>query len=181
MNNLFTPIVLIVLSAALFFSFTDKQYSTVKTLKAENAEYESAIEQSKNLLQARDRLLAQYNSFPTEDLRRLEKLIPDTIDNVRLIIDINGVTARYGTTIKNLKVNTITATNEQDESVPDDGKAYHSATLSFSVSTTYDKFIQILKDLEKSLRILDISTVTFESKDKEPYDFDVTVRTYWMK
>jgi Tfp pilus assembly protein PilO len=190
MNTLLTPVVLLVLSVALFFTFTDKQYEKVKQLKVENQEYEVAIENSKELLRRRDQLLAQYNSFSQQDLRKLERLVPDSIDNVRLIIDINGVTSKYGVEIKNLKLNTVKAEAADTAPIigPDgqpvnqgDNKPYHSATITFSINSSYDTFVKILKDLEESLRILDISSVKFTSTEAEPYQYDVTVKTYWMK
>lgn len=190
MNSLLTPILLIVLSVSLYFTFTDNQYAKVKELQAEQEEYEVAIDNSKKLLAKRDELLAQYNSFSQQDLQKLERLVPDSIDNVRLVIDINGITSRYGAAIQNLKLNTVKAgeVEEQPPVGPDgnpiasgDAKPYNSATISFSLSTTYETFIKILKEMETSLRILDIASVKFNASESEPYSYDVTIRTYWMK
>jgi len=188
MNSLLTPITLIVLAVALFFSVTDKQYEKVKALKIENAEYEEAIENSKALLRKRDELLGQYNSFSQQDLRKLNKLVPDSIDNVRLIIDINSVTAKYGVEIQNLKLDSVKAgasTGAGDApaepSDSSDTRPYRSAALTFSVSTDYETFIKILKDLEASLRILDVTNVTFNATDTGQYTYNITIQTYWMK
>ena len=191
MNSLLTPILLIIISIGLFFTFTDEQYEVVKTLQAENEEYEIAIERANDLLKRRNQLLAQYNSFSQQDLKRLVKMVPDSIDNVRLIIDINGVTSRYGVEVRNLKLDSVKAgagqsssSNTQTAAVVDDvndNKPYRSAPLTFSVSTDYETFLKILRDLEASLRILDVTNITFTSSDKEPYTYNVTVKTYWMK
>lgn len=191
MNNLLTPTVLLVLSVALFFTFTDEQYAKVKGLKIQNQEYAEAIENSKELLRRRDQLLAQYNSFSSEDLEKLKRLVPDSIDNVRLIIDIDSITSKYGAEIQNLRLDNVkAAAAEVAPTIAPDGtviqsaggnKPYNSATITFSLNAPYETFVKILKELETSLRILDISTVKFTATESEPYLYDVTIRTYWMK
>ncbi len=188
MNPLVTPIILLVLSAGLFFTFTDKQYEHVKELKQNALEYDKAIKNSNDLLKSRDRVLLEYKAFPLENMKRVERLIPDNVDNVRLIIDINGITSKYGVAVKNVRLDTINNSEKKQVITSDDGKPYHSATVSFSVNAKYETFLQILKDIESSLRILDVESVSFVSADNpaqgvpaDVYQFDVTLRTYWMK
>jgi Tfp pilus assembly protein PilO len=188
MNSLITPIVLIVLSVGLFFTFTDTQYAKVKELKASNAEYDRAIASANELIAARDKVLAEYNAIPKQNLEKVQKLVPNNVDSVRLIIDVNGITSKYGVSVKNVKIDTLKKNNKDQVVAIDDGKPYNSATLSFSVTTKYETFIQIMKDIESSLRILDMESVKFQAVDTanpqapaDTYTFDVTLRTYWMK
>jgi len=188
MNTFITPIILIILSAGLFFTFTDAEYLKVKELRASNQQYSEAIANSKNLIKIRDGLLEQYNTIPVQDMDRVTKLLPNNIDNVRLIIDINSLTSRFGAPVRNVKLDSVQTIDKKPVLDIDDGKPYRSGTISFSLSTNYKTFIQILRELENSLRILDIESVKFSTVDtaqgKTPdntYQFDVTLRTYWMK
>jgi hypothetical protein len=181
MKNGFTPIILIVLGIGLFFTFTDAKYKEVKEVQETNAKYITAIQNSNELIKLRDDIVDQYNAFPSESLRRVGKLVPNNIDSVRLIIDINGITSKYGVPVQNVRIDTIKGAPNK-ETVIADGKIYNTAKLSFTVKTRYETFIKILKDIESSLRILDIEEVSFMADDKSDlYSFDITLRTYWMK
>jgi hypothetical protein len=76
--------------------------------------------------------------------------------------------------------------------VPHSGQAlgYDSVTVSFTVTATYDTFLKILRDLEKSLRIIDVTRISFNLADPTAagganrggaYDFNVEVKTYWLR
>ncbi|MCR4334272.1 MAG: hypothetical protein NUV47_00880 [Patescibacteria group bacterium] len=175
MNKFLSPIILILLAVGMFFFYVDPQWQKVKELQATNAEYNKAIEQSNQLLEVRDGLLDKYNSFRPEDLNRLEKLLPDNIDNVRLIIDINSITSKYGSSIKNVKLSTPSIDTERSDS------GYKTMILSFALNASYDNFLNILGDLERSLRLLDVISISFKAGDKEPYEYTISIRTYWLQ
>jgi hypothetical protein len=179
-----TPVILIVIAVGVFFTFTSKQYDKVKTLLNVNSDYNSAIENSRELLKVRDTLLSKYNAFEPEEIERLEKLVPDNIDNVRLIIDINGITSKYGVALKNVGISTGAEKDSKTPtvSVGTQGKGYSAVLLKFSVTTTYENFLKILRDLESSLRIVDVVSVNLDSSgDPDIYKYDVLLKTYWLK
>ena len=51
-----------------------------------------------------------------------------------------------------------------------------------TVTASYDNFIAFLKDLEKSLRLVDVVSLTFTAPESSPtYDFTIGLKTYWLK
>jgi len=90
MRNI-TAIILILASIGLFFGYIDGTYSDVKELRIEQADYDRALSNSKELQAERDKLLAKFNNIGTVDLDKLNKLLPDNIDNVRLVIDVDNI------------------------------------------------------------------------------------------
>jgi Tfp pilus assembly protein PilO len=114
-----------------------------------------------------------------EDMANLLKLLPDNIDNVRLIIDIDEMAKAHGLPIGGFKAETSADTSK----VIGASKAnYGTLTLSFSVSANYNAFLAFMKDLERSLRILDITSINFNASDtRSVYDYSVTIKTYWLK
>lgn len=181
MNKFITPIVLILIAAGIFWGYVDPTYQEIKTLKRTKADYDSAIGKSQELLKLRDGLLDKYNSFKGEDLKRMERLLPSSIDNVRLIIDINGVTSKYGASLKDVKVSSadeLKTTNGGTAMVG--GSGYNSMVLNFSIEATYENFISILADLEKSLRVLDVASISFKTGETDVFKYEVGVRTYWL-
>jgi hypothetical protein len=186
MNKLITPIILIAISAGLFLTFVKPQYEAALALQSEYKQYDAANGNSANLISERDALLKKYNVIPEGDRERLEKLLPDTVDNVRLIIDVNEVVRRYGASLRNIKVGNDAAAAEAGragEAAPrgGDSRDYNSMTLGFSVVAPYTTFLKILKDLESSLRIVDVTGITFSAGESDLYAYDVTVKTYWLK
>jgi hypothetical protein len=53
--------------------------------------------------------------------------------------------------------------------------------LTFTVTATYNDFLNLLQDLESNLRLLDITNIAFHSTDTGFYDYTVTLNTYWLK
>jgi Tfp pilus assembly protein PilO len=54
--------------------------------------------------------------------------------------------------------------------------------VSFKVDSDYETFVSFLQDVEKSLRIVDVTDLTFTAPDKSTnYDFGITIKTYWLK
>lgn len=178
-NSIF-PILLLVAAAGLFFTFTDPKYQEIKATQAQIATYDNALNNSKDLQKIRDDLLTVYNSISREDLKRLELLLPDTVDNIRLVLDIDTIASRYGVVIKNLKLNSSPSTSGSFDPTPEKIK---SLDLSFSVASDYETFIAFVRDLEESLRIIDLVEVKFvaqETSSNIAPDQSVTIRTYWM-
>ena len=85
------PIILLIISVASFVMFSNPSYQRIKALKAESAQYDQALSNSRKLQEERDTLGQKYNAIPPASLDRLNKLLPDTADNIRLIIDIQRI------------------------------------------------------------------------------------------
>lgn len=179
------PIILIVIAVGLFGLYIDPTYESIKVLRAEEAQFDDALDRSKELIAIRDQLLSRYNTFGSDDLERLEKLLPDNIDNVRLIIDINSIAAQYGMALRDVLVKSSEDTEGQNGNerivITDESNTFSSIDLSFTVSSSYDNFVQFIADLEQSLRIVDLSSLTFEATDDDFSDYEVTVKTYWLQ
>jgi hypothetical protein len=177
------PIILIIIAIGLFFTFTTGQYAEVQALLKVNGDYNTAIDNSKELLRVRDKLLSKYNSFTPASVTRLEKLVPDNIDNVRLIIDIEGITSKYGVSLKNVGITTANDKDKKEQAAlaAGQGKGYSSVLLKFSITTTYENFLKIMRDLESSLRIVDVVNISLTSSDSDLYQYDLLLKTYWLK
>lgn len=206
MNKNATAILLIVLAIGIYFTFTSGRVKELKSIQDVNAQYEAAIDNALNLVKIRDNVLKSYNSISETDRDRLNKIVPDNVDNVRLIIDVkDDIAARHGLFLKNIKTaspdapvqNTgptvptpvLDSSGVANGGIPSPGDStgnqYGVVTLSFTVTSSYDNFVAFLKDLEASLRIMDISKLTVaQGTDKsgaQVYDFGVEMKTYWLK
>lgn len=189
MSNIIS-IVLILASIGLFFGYIDPTYSSVsspsasekelsiKELIAKKADYDRALTNSRDYQEEKQRLLDKYNKIPRANIEKLEKLLPNNIDNVRLVIDIDEIAKNYGMRIRNFAADAA----GKSEVVGRDATPYGTLTLSFSTTASYNTFLAFIRDLERSLRIIDVTSIQFAAGNtSDLYDFNVSIKTYWLK
>jgi len=180
------PSILIVLAVALFVTYINPKYQDVQVLSARAAELDDALTRSRELIAVRDQLLSRYNTFSTTDIARLEKMLPDTVDNVRLIIDIDSIASGYGLTIRDVVLDTGATTEGKTSgasiaAIGPSADEIGTISLTFSVNASYDTFIRFLKDLERSLRLVDVSSLSFSANDTGTNQYTVSLKTYWLR
>lgn len=177
------PIICVVVAGGLFYWYIDPTYAAIKELRAEEATLNAALDRALELQDTRDQLLSRYNTFAPNDLTRLEKFLPDHVDNVRLVLDMDSIASRYGMRVRNVSIEDPTRTQAAAAAgiIGPDESAYESMVVSFTVSGRYDTFRQFMADLEHSLRLVDVVSLSFTSTDNSVYDFTVGLRTYWLK
>ncbi|MBI2097579.1 MAG: type 4a pilus biogenesis protein PilO [Candidatus Vogelbacteria bacterium] len=171
------PFLILGLAAAVFFYFTAPLLDQVDALKIQQAELTVALAHANKLKERQDELAAIYNAIDPADEKNLEEFLPNNIDNVRLIIDINDIAKKYGLTIRN--PNIVKEEAKEDKPAPAAGES--SAVISFAVSSSYEILKLFLDDLAKSLRIVDLDSLSFTANDRNLYDYQISLRTYWLK
>jgi len=183
MKNL-TALILIASSIGIVYGFSLPLWNEIKVLRADEAKYSDALEKVAVLETTLKNQEARVASIPPEDMERLEKLLPDTVDNVKLIIDISNVAASQGLIIRDIGIVTPQdeATSRTAVSAASSRAGYDYIDLSFSVTAQYSQFLGFITALEQSLRLVDIIKVSFAPTDiGASYNFSVTLRTYWLK
>lgn len=193
MNNLVATF-LILAALGLFFGYAHPTYrgdtgssalsgKSVKELRQERQRYEDAFEKSREIELARTGLLEKYNGISAENREKMLKLLPDHIDSVRLIIDINTIAAQYGMVLKSISL--IDSSEEGkgavSRTIGPAGRPYETVGLEFSVRGSYENFRSFLRETERSLRLMDVVTLSFAAQNETAYDYKVTVGTYRLK
>lgn len=199
MSRILAPIFFFVIGIGLFFSYIDPAYNHMKELREDNTRLDAALTKSKELQEARDALLARYNTMPSADIAHLERLLPDNVDNVKLILDIDNIASNHSIILGDFEfdaeplVEDVYAGDEivQDTTSPE--AWYEAAELRFSVLATYDEFLAFLKDLERSLRIVDVRQLRVgnvgdadaqkknEAATGNRYEFVLSINSYWLR
>lgn len=194
MMRLIIPIMIVAASIGLFVSYTNPMFKSLKDLRVSFAAYDEALGNSKKLLDIRNALTDKYNSLLPEDRRKLETLLPDNIDNIRFILDIEEIARPYGMRPRDVEFDPNAEENalkQTPKTTPGQlqaqTKSYGEFELDFSVIGTYQEFLGFVGDLEKNLRLVDIVSVDFTSAENtltplsNEYKFNVRVKTYWLK
>ncbi|MSR70440.1 hypothetical protein EXS62_00085 [Candidatus Kaiserbacteria bacterium] len=180
--QLFIPAILVAAAIGLFSTYINPAYQATKVLQTQVSAFEDALGKARDLKSERDKIGKIYNTISPDDLQKIEHMLPDNVDNIRLIIDINGIAAGRGLTLKNVALGTLSDSKaaRSASAVGASGDATGSVSVGFSVTTTYENFLLFLADLEHSLRILDVEKVSLKPSGTSNYDMSVTLRTYWL-
>jgi Tfp pilus assembly protein PilO len=195
MSNIVATAFLII-AVAIFAFFTNPRWSgvtgsadfsekSVAELRKDEVEYASALEKTREIERVRSGLLTVYNSIASEDLERLKRLVPDHVDTIRLLLDIQRTAA-----LRNLLLTDISLGADREGGNgsqpptltpgigPVETRGFDTIELGFTVSGTYESFVAFLRDLEESLRVVDIVNLTFDSSKGLSYQFEINLRTY---
>lgn len=201
MMRFIMPIVLIGISASIFFMFTNPLYEEVGSLRTKVASYNDALNNSTMLENERDKLTAKFGTINPDNLVKLQKLLPENVDNIRLILEIEKIASPYNMVLTDVKYNTTDSSattpavseTQGGATAKPANKGYGIFDLEFSTTGSYNNFIAFLKDLESNLRIVDMSSIEFSSDvgtstnnstktaSSEVYKYNFKFRTYWLK
>ncbi len=207
MFKIILSFIFIVISIFLIFGYVKPTFDKVGVIKTNVAQYQKALNKTREIQELKRSLLAQYNLFAGGNMEKLKKLLPDHVDNVRLVLDIDGIASQHGIRISAVKTkkDADIQTDAQTGSIGFDQanqtiQPYNTLVLEFTTIATYADFKAFLKDLERSLRIVDLVSLEIspaqrpkmptnpdgeEKPDEENlpsiYKFDVGIKTYWLK
>lgn len=184
-------IVMLGLSVGLFIIYTKPTYDSSLALQAQVASYDAALAKATELQQRKQELLSKYNAMNPNDLDRLQKLLPDHVDNVRLILDFDNFARQYGMALENVDVAVTDGGDSKRGTIsssPSSGTKYESVMVRFSTRGTYPVFQEFLRGLQANLRILDVVSLsmgpdsTQGTQGGEPiYSYTIALKTYWLK
>lgn len=195
MNKNITATILIVLAIGIYFTVTEKVIADGKAIQKVNDEYVSAIESAKKLIAVRDQVTRDYNNISEIDRERLSKMIPNSVDNIRLIIDLNDVARRHGFQLEGIKA--VASTDSANNTAPAFNQVpgmpgvpsrvsiaepiLDNVTVTFSVTAPYLQFKSFLQEIEANLRLMEITKLSMTANDTGIYTYKVELKTYWLR
>lgn len=208
MYRFLTPILAIIVSVTLFFSFIKPTFDQYKAVDSQIADYDGALGSAQELQDKISELDAEKNSISESDHARLQTFLPDSVDEVSIVLILDDVATRHNLVLDGIKVK-ISGGKEgvAQSQVPgtlkaqlfaDDPKAstkeivgadgttvtrpqdnLEAVGLSFGVTGNYADFRSFLLDLEKSLALMDITTLGIKppaaETDKSSYSVGVSM------
>jgi Tfp pilus assembly protein PilO len=176
-----TALILIVISIGLFFVFTSPEYKKVGMLREQSGQYKNILDNISELAARRDDLLVTYRSIPKARAEELSKVLPDNVDIVKLSMDFDAIGSKYGISIRNIRAAEVKDENTAGIITAPEAVTYGKTTVSISFVATYDNFKRFLRDIEHSLRIVNVRDVSFQSTENGLYQYEMSIETYWLK
>lgn len=184
MKNL-TPIIFIVLAIGIFFVVVDPQYQEIQKLLEVKEDNDKLLSKATELREKREVLTSKYKNISEEERDQLNKVLPETVDNVRLILDIDNIARKYGIILKGITISggLEEAGSESNQIIDKTDKQYGVISLGFSFSSSYADFKSFMIDLENSLRIVDITAFEINSDNPQNglYNYSIDLNTYWLR
>jgi Tfp pilus assembly protein PilO len=192
---------LLIISGVLFFTIIRPLYSSVSDLRTEVSTYNIALDNSTELQKTRDQLVDTYKHIKPEDREKLEHFLPNTVNNIKFILEVERIANLHSMSIKDIKFDTskqdtikttaagtttVISSNDPSGSLP-----YGTFPIQFTTQGTYSTFTSFLKDLEHNLRLVDVKSISFAvptgsdkpgvGPDPSIYTYSLKVETYWLK
>lgn len=202
MFNIIIPISLLLISGGIAVMYITPKYDAIKVLRGESTELSNAIKKTEDIDATSKELSEKMRSIPLADMARLERLLPakEKFDELRFVNDLQGVGERSGLSVKDIVVDEKPADAFQQQT-PSGTTGTGSGTLtngaapgylphkfSFSVTAPYGRFVNFLKDLERSLEFADITSVSLANSSQAgkqsgggSYEYKVEFVTYSLK
>ena len=190
--KLILPFLFIVISVLAFIFGVNPWYNEVSALRTDILAYNTALDNSTELQKTEDGLIKTYNGIKQSDKERLNNLIPDSVDNIQFILEIEHIANLHYMPIRDIKFDAIRKSSSNGNIVAEvgvDAKPYGVFPLEFTTEGSYSTFVLFLKDLESNLRLVDVKTISFTVPDPKSnngldsniYKYSVKVETYWLK
>lgn len=181
------PIIGILIAIGLFAGYIHPTYTgAVAAQRAQVKSYDTALAAADAFSEKESELLAEKAALSEADLARLSSFLPDGVDNVQLILDLDALANRTGVNLSNFDV---TATDENQMTSGLTGnrlpltnsRPAESLTLSVSATGTYGAFRAFLDGVEHSLRLLDLIGLQVNDSATGVYTYDMVFRIYWLR
>ncbi len=146
------PILIIIGAIGLIAGYVHPTYTgSVAELRKEIHDYDTALAAAKQFKQKEAELARQKANIAPEELERLEAFLPDSVDNVQLIVDLDALADRTGVDLSEYAVG------------------------------TYDAFRTFLDGIETSLRPLDVVELSVQDSATGVYTYAMTLQLYWLR
>ncbi|MDO8593703.1 MAG: hypothetical protein Q7R59_02310 [bacterium] len=191
MNSRVLPALALILSVGIFFAYVSPTWSgPIQDAKAGIASDEQALAAASDYTARQNALASARNAIDQDSLNRLSTFLPDSVDNVGLILDMNALAARSGFSLAKIDVLKNDATNaggSAQASAPAGAlpvariNPVGSVDLSLSAVGTYTALRAFLVGVEKSARLIDVRDIVVKGSDTGVYNYQMTLRLYWLR
>ena len=180
--RLILPILFVIIAGGLFFGLTTGLFAEIDDLRLEKNRVNNDLTEANALQERFNTLRNDASSIAQSERDQLALLLPDNVDTVDLLVKINSIGKSSAMVLSNVKIKVEETKSSKTKVGPQNNIAgLGTVTFNFGVSGSYGAFRQFLGNLERNFRLVDISAITFTSTEKEPYQYNIELKTYWLK
>ena len=175
-------IILLLASVGLVFFAARPVWSEIASLRAERAAVEDALARLKDLQGLRDDLLKTYNAIPRSKIDRLYDFLPPKPDSGNILVMLEKLTRD-----RNIRLRRIEFIKEANLSagagriIIKEAPKFNTISYNFTVAASYESFRSLLSAMEKNLRIIDVTDISFAGGASNLFEFTLKAKSYYQK
>lgn len=176
-----TPILSLLIAVFLYTLFTQPMYDQVVALEQEVAEYKRATEQYQVFSAELQEKISIKENRSAYDSERLDMLVPEEVNDVRLLVDLEAMAESQNLLFGNIAIDsgdTELSGQSSNEAKVQAQDELRTTDITFEVVGTYEQFKNLLRNIENSLQLLEVTNVGFAVTEGLFQQFTITVRAY---
>jgi len=179
MKQILLSIIFIAGAVGVFFGWTQGTLDQIAAINDDKKSLEDVLSRFYELRKTKNDLTEKYNSIRAEDINRLEEIIPYSANEGELIVEFENLTRDHGLLLKQIN---ISPEQEKKSSVLVlEEERYKDVPITLTIDGSYFSFKEFLASVEKSLRIIDIESISFNAGGLDSYEFVISAKAYFKK
>lgn len=152
-------------------------WAGVGALRTEVGNIEEAISLTREVIRKRDEMEQRYQSLSPEEIERIRAFLPSKSEVGELLIDVDALAKKA-----DVKITGLTFQENAGQSPVDSAESgIQEVSINFSVSGSYASLQQFITSVQRNLRLIDITNVTFTGADKDEFLFSIKARAYYQQ
>jgi len=180
MNSRILPSLALIVAALIVFAYISPTWSgSIAAANSAIAADDQALAAAGQFAAQQNQLASARDAIDPASLTSLAALLPSSVDNVGLILDLNALAARSGLSVANIDVAQGGANTGRGAAAAPTGRV-GSVDLSLTASGTFSALQSFLWGIERSARLLDLRDLVVRGSDSGVYTYQMTLRLYWL-
>ena len=176
------PLFAFAIALAIFFVYVNPTWTgSIAATQASIKVDTQALAAASSYSARQNQLASERNAIDPANLSRLTTLLPDSVDNVGIILDLNALAAKVGLSLSSADVSAPSSNTNAPATVSAGTAPVGSVDLVLSAVGTYSALQQFLSGVESSLRLLDVQNLSVKGSDTGVYTYQITLRLYWLR
>lgn len=182
MTSHLIPILAIAISIGIFFGFINPRWTVnIRSIQSQIVSADNTLRAVNSYKEKQKDLAAQQESISPDQLERLELMLPDDAKNVVLVRDLYWLAAQSGLNVSGIDVASGAEGGANTVFAAEGVSPLGTVDLSLSATGSYAALQQFLTTIEKSLRLLDVRSITVSGTDTKVYRYTMNIRLYWLR
>jgi hypothetical protein len=190
MGRSLVTILLIIGAAVLVMLYLRPQWDQFQVLRTAIIALEETSAELDDLTAKRDTLISAAGAIPRSQFDRIGRSFPEGPGAPDLVVLLETLAQKNGVLLRNVDA-AVRGIPQRPRSnqpvsggvaarVDSAGSGIKEIPLTMSVTGTYDSFKSFLQDLERSIRIIDVVSISFSGGDTELINVSIRAKAYFQ-
>ena len=168
MSQLLVPIILVISSIGLFFTYLSPGYKTLQAFQEQETKLEEALNKLNLVITKKTDLTEQYISLEQQGLDNLKLMLPNKIDVAQTILILDKTAQDNKLYVDEFGIPSEGTTSlvprlDKEEQPPE----YGPSLFRMTVTGSYDGIKQLLYQIERNVAIMDVVSLNIEPNADE--------------